>query len=112
MSAIKLFDFGIHSYNHEIYSRLSNIEQNINILKCKKKLLDKTGIKTFLASYPEGRKIDFNKKTIEYMIKNKIKICSMAVPGLNHFNSNNFYLKRYMVGFKKLKFPYKNFYEN
>lgn len=112
MSATKLFDFGIHSYNHEIYSRLPSVEQNRNILKSKKKVYDKTGIKTYLASYPEGKKSDFNKKTIEYMIKNKIKICPMAVPGLNRLNTNNFYLKRYMVGFNNLKFPYRKFYEN
>ena len=111
MNSDKLIDFGIHSYKHEIYSRLSNDDQEKNILKSKR-MFCQAGIKSNLASYPEGRLIDFNKKTIELMIKNKIDICLTARAGSNYYKKNYFYLKRYMVGLHNLKFPYKNYYEN
>jgi peptidoglycan/xylan/chitin deacetylase (PgdA/CDA1 family) len=112
MNSDKLFDFGIHSYEHEIYSRLSDKEQKDNIIKCKTELFRKAGIKTFLASYPEGKLSDFNLNTIKYMKQNKIRICALSTPGINYANTQNFYFKRYMVGFNMLKFPFKKYYEN
>lgn len=110
MNKNNLFDFGIHSWNHEIYSRLTIKDQNSNIKKSIKCLSNILNEKIYLSSYPEGKKTDFNKETVSIMKRHGIKVCPMAIPGVNTYSSNKFYLKRYMVGFQDRKFPYRAYY--
>jgi len=101
-----IFDIGYHSYEHEILSKLTskqlkkNISKSINIIKNKiKKRVD-------IASYPEGRYEHFNKNVINILKSFNIKLAAMSVSGINNHRPNLFYLKRYMVGFNGIKFPY------
>ena len=61
--------------------------------------------KVSIASYPEGRYEHFNKKVINVLRSYNIKIAAMSLSGVNNYKTNLFYLKRYMAGFKGVKFP-------
>jgi hypothetical protein len=48
-------------------------------------------------SYPEGRKIDYNKSTITTLKSCGIKLCPTAIEGKNNLNSSLFDLKRILI---------------
>lgn len=106
MHMSEVFDVGYHSFEHEILSRLNlrqfknNVSSSINLIN---KKLNK---KVIIASYPEGRYEHFSKKVINVLRSYKIKMAATSLSGINNYKTNLFYLKRYMVGFKGVKFPY------
>ena len=101
-----LIDFGIHSYKHEILSKLQGDELNTNIKKSIQILQKKINKKIFLASYPEGKKNHFNKKVVKVLKKFNIMICPTSISGNNNLKTDPFNLKRYMIGFKNVQFKF------
>ena len=101
-----LFTVGGHSLNHNILSSLSDKElddevgQSLSILK--KNL--RHPIKHY--SYPEGQSQHYNEKVID-VLKDKGILCSpSAINGINDHLDDLFHLKRIMVGFDGISFPY------
>ena len=105
----KKVDIGLHSFKHEILSKLKKDELKINIKKSLQLIFKKTKVKTIMAAYPEGQKNHYNNNIINNLKKFGIKICPTAIKGQNTNNTNLFFLKRYMVGFKGINFPFKNY---
>lgn len=101
-----LFDVGGHSVNHEILSFLGEEELKSEIEESIKTLEDITLKKVDLYSYPEGQENHYNDKVIEILKSNGIKICPSAIHGINTGKTSSFHLKRVMVGFEGIEFPY------
>ena len=57
-------------------------------------------------SYPEGQKEHFNLTTINLLKSNGIICCPSAIMGFNTLRTDPFRLKRIMVGFSDIPFPY------
>lgn len=101
-----VFDIGYHSFEHEILSRLNERQLKENVSRSINLINKKINKKVIIASYPEGRHEHFSKKVIKVLKSQNIKLAAMSISGINNYKSNLFYLKRYMVGFKGIKFPY------
>ena len=56
---------------------------------------------------PEGWTEHFNEYSISVLKKAGIKICPTAIRGFNDHKTDPFYLKRIMVGFRNILFPFK-----
>jgi len=100
------FTIGGHSLYHNILSQLEDrsLEKEIS---CSLDLLNinlNEVIRHY--SYPEGQSNHFNKKTIDTLKKYNIVCSPTAIPGLNTIETDLFYLKRIMIGFNNLPFPY------
>ena len=106
-----LFDIGGHTHNHEIMSYLSDSELASEITTCLETLEEKLDRKISLFSYPEGQKKHYNKKVIQFLQDSNIAICPSAIPGDNDFELDNFNLKRIMVGFNEIPFPFEEYYD-
>ena len=102
----ELFDIGGHSVNHEILSFLSEEEIKHEVEESIRCLESVTGKKIDLYSYPEGQRHHYNDMVISILKKNGIEICPSAVHGINEGKTSPFHLKRVMVGFESVKFPY------
>ena len=102
----ELFDIGGHSVNHEILSFLSEEEIKHEVEESIRCLESVTGKKIDLYSYPEGQRHHYNDAVISILKKNGIEICPSAVHGINEGKTSPFHLKRVMVGFESVKFPY------
>ena len=57
-------------------------------------------------SYPEGQSNHFNNKIIKLLKKRRIHLCPSAINGINKIGDDPFKLKRIMVGFWNLPFPF------
>ena len=97
---------GGHTVNHKIMSYLSEDELNYEICECKNNLEAHLGHPIDQFAYPEGQPEHFNEKVISVLKKEGIRICPSAVHGVNYHGTNPFYLKRVMVGFMGIKFPF------
>ena len=106
-----LFDIGGHTHNHEIMSYLSDSELASEIADCLEILEKKLDRKISLFSYPEGQKKHYNKKVIQFLQDSNIAICPSAIPGDNNSELDNFNLKRIMVGFNGIPFPFEEYYD-
>jgi peptidoglycan/xylan/chitin deacetylase (PgdA/CDA1 family) len=106
-----LFDIGGHTHNHEIMSYLSDAELASEIGTCLEQLEKNLGRKIYLFSYPEGQRKHYNKKVIQFLQDCNISICPSAIPGDNNFELDNFNLKRIMVGFNEIPFPFEEYYD-
>lgn len=106
IDANPLFTIGGHSTYHDILSLQTSVlaEKDINLsldlleYNLKHKVVD--------YSYPEGQNNHFNKKVISYLKKRNIHFCPTAINGVNKINDDIFKLKRIMVGFWNLPFPF------
>ena len=101
------YEVGGHTVNHEILSYLDQKNLDLEIKNCIKYLRQKIDKSINVFSYPEGKKNHFNLKVIKKLKKYKIIICPSAIYGCITKNQNSFHLKRKMVGFNNLKFPFK-----
>ena len=106
-----LFDIGGHTHNHEIMSYLSTAELATEITTCLETLEEKLDRKISLFSYPEGQKKHYNEKVIQFLKDSNIAICPSAMPGDNNAELDNFNLKRIMVGFNEIPFPFEEYYD-
>jgi peptidoglycan/xylan/chitin deacetylase (PgdA/CDA1 family) len=101
-----LFDIGGHSVNHEILSFLSEKEVKYEVEESIRHLRDITGKTVDLYSYPEGQNHHYNDLVIKILKENGVIICPSAVHGTNTEKTSPFHLKRVMVGFESVEFPY------
>ena len=109
MQNAPLFTIGGHSIHHEILSRFS-AERLDNEVRHSLDLLE-LNLKTSIChySYPEGQTDHYNDQVISILKKNGIICSPTALPGLNPPDMDLFHLRRIMVGFNGLPFP---FYSN
>ena len=106
MDSNHLFTIGGHSTYHDILS-LQSIENAKKDINLSIDLLEyNLQRKVFDYSYPEGQRNHYNKKIKDFLKKKKIRFCPSAITGVNKFNDNLFDLKRIMVGFWNLPFPF------
>ena len=106
MDSNKLFTIGGHSTYHDILSlqTLKMAEKDINLsldlleYNLEHEVLD--------YSYPEGQSNHFNNKIITLLKKRRIHLCPSAINGVNKIGDDPFKLKRIMVGFWNLPFPF------
>ena len=106
MDSNHLFTIGGHSTYHDILS-LQSIENAKKDINLSIDLLEyNLQRKVFDYSYPEGQRNHYNKKIKDLLKKKKIRFCPSAITGVNKFNDNLFDLKRIMVGFWNLPFPF------
>lgn len=106
MDSNKLFTIGGHSTYHDILSlqkpKLAEKDINLSLdlleYNLEHKVLD--------YSYPEGQNNHFNNKIITFLKKRKIHLCPSAINGTNKIDDDLFKLKRIMVGFWNLPFPF------
>jgi peptidoglycan/xylan/chitin deacetylase (PgdA/CDA1 family) len=101
-----LFDVGGHSVNHEILSFLSEKEVKYEVEESIRHLEGITGKNIDLYSYPEGQRHHYNDAVIKILKESGIKISPSAVHGINTEKTSPFHLKRVMVGFESVEFPY------
>ena len=101
-----LFTIGGHSLNHNILSSLSNKDLESEVIQSLEMLEDKLGHPINHYSYPEGQPIHFNEKVIEVLKNNGIVCSPSAIYGVNNHLDDLFNLKRIMVGFDGVSFPY------
>ena len=92
-------------------SYLSTAELATEITTCLEILEEKLDRKITLFSYPEGQKKHYNDKVIQFLKDSNIVICPSAMPGDNNAELDNFNLKRIMVGFNEIPFPFKEYYD-
>lgn len=98
MAASGLVDFGGHTTNHAILSRLSSdgqrreIEDSLNSLG---RILDKP---CQLFAYPNGQADDFDEHSIECLRDSGVSVALTAIPGVNPWFGDPFELYRESVG--------------
>jgi peptidoglycan/xylan/chitin deacetylase (PgdA/CDA1 family) len=108
MHSNTLFTIGGHSLYHNILSSL-----DIDLLKKEIQLsldLLEINLQSPIThySYPEGQAHHYNQEIIE-LLKGSGIVCSpSAICGLNQITENPFHLKRIMVGFCGMTFPFLN----
>lgn len=101
----KIFSIGGHSLNHSLLTKKTNLGAQIDILKTINIIKKKTKIRIKYFSYPEGK---YNESIIQFMKKNKIVSSPTATSGINSEHTDLFKLKRYMVGFQGIRFPFRH----
>ncbi len=106
ISKNNLFTLGGHSLSHDILTKMNTRELNYNIVKTIEIIKNKTGVNVEHFSYPEGK---FDNNVIKYLKKNNIKSAPIATGFKNTHNTNLYKIKRVMVGFEKMKFPFSSF---
>ena len=103
-----LFTIGGHSLYHNI---LSSLERDLLIKEIRTSLdLLEINLKTPIThySYPEGQVHHYNQELID-LLKERGIVCSpSAICGLNPITEDPFHLKRIMVGFCGIPFPFKD----
>lgn len=106
MHANNLFTIGGHSLYHNILSFLDDtaLEKELRASLDLLEINLKSPITHY--SYPEGLRHHYNERTIE-LLKGYGIICSpSAIPGLNAPDADLFQLRRIMVGFCGIPFPF------
>jgi len=92
-----LFNVGGHSHEHLSLGLLSNKHSIIQIKKSFKLFKKRINLDLQHYSYPEGRKIDYNKSIISLLKSRGIKLCPTAIEGKNNSNTGLFDLKRILI---------------
>ncbi len=106
MDRNNLFTIGCHGLNHSILTSLTTKELEFDVKESIRIINDQLGKPTTFYSYPEGQINHFNQKVIGVLKNHGIKCSPSAVQGLNEFEDDLFFLKRLMVGFEDISFPY------
>jgi len=97
MQSNNLFSIGGHSHEHFSLSSFKNDGFKYQINKSKSLFKKKMNHDLVHYSYPEGQKIDFNRKIIDYLKYKKIICCPTAQYGFNTLRTNLFKLKRISI---------------
>lgn len=101
-----LFEMGSHTINHRILTGMDLESAEKEIVGSKEMLQKELGHGVDLFSYPEGQPNHYNEHIVK-ILKNHGFICSpTAIYGLNRIGDNPFDLKRIMVGFNGIPFPF------
>jgi len=108
MDSHSLFEVGSHTVNHVILSYVDIQTARMEIIESKKIFEHHLNHSIDLFSYPEGQENHFNEDIIQ-ILKEYNFICSpSAIWGDNSPGDDPFHLKRIMVGFNDIVFPYWN----
>lgn len=106
MDANPLFIIAGHSLYHDILSAQPVAEMQAAVRLSLGLLSYNLGHSVTHFSYPEGQAHHYSEKVIQ-TLKDEGVVCSpSAITGLNPVGSDLFHLKRIMVGFDELPFPY------
>jgi methionyl-tRNA formyltransferase/peptidoglycan/xylan/chitin deacetylase (PgdA/CDA1 family) len=97
---------GSHSHSHNILSRISQDELRSEVATSVAMLEERLDRPVRHFSYPEGGPEHFNVRVIDELKARGIVCCPTAIPGLNARGTDPFLLRRVMVGFEGLPFPY------
>jgi peptidoglycan/xylan/chitin deacetylase (PgdA/CDA1 family) len=92
-----LFNIGGHSHDHLSLGLLSNKQSTLQIKKSFIFFKKRINLNLKHYSYPEGRKIDYNKLVISRLKSRGIKLCPTAIEGKNNLNTGLFDLKRVLI---------------
>lgn len=107
MDADNLIEIGSHTVNHPILSNLNSAEIEEEIVNSKEELQEKLSHKIDLFSYPEGQDSHYNKEVIDILKRNGF-ICGLSAKyGDNPLGMDPFNLRRVMVGFMGISFPFR-----
>jgi peptidoglycan/xylan/chitin deacetylase (PgdA/CDA1 family) len=93
----RLFKVGGHSHEHLSLGLLSSKHSNLQIKKSLRLFKKRINLNLDHYSYPEGRKIDYNKSIITALKSSGIKLCPTAIEGKNNLNTSLFNLKRILI---------------
>ena len=98
---------GYYEYLYLLFSDINSANfENVYFLACE---FIGSNFKNANFEYIEDSMFGWNNNIINNLKKFGIKICPTAIKGQNTNNTNLFFLKRYMVGFKGINFPFKNY---
>lgn len=106
LSNDRLCTIGGHSLYHDSLTSMPLDEAKKDIGLSIELLRHNLSCATSHYSYPEGQAGDFNEEIIKVLKKKKIVCCPSAEIGLNDKNTDLFHLKRIMVGFRGIGFPF------
>ena len=93
----RLFKVGGHSHEHLSLGLLSRKQSTLQIRKSFRLFKKRINLNLDHYSYPEGRKIDYNKSIITSLKSSGIKLCPTAIEGKNNLNTSLFDLKRVLI---------------
>lgn len=92
-----IFTVGGHSHNHLSLGSLSDAKLDFQINKSFSLFKEKLNLSIQHYSYPEGQKKDYNQKLISKLKSKGVKLSPSAIPGINHYKSDLFNLKRVQI---------------
>jgi peptidoglycan/xylan/chitin deacetylase (PgdA/CDA1 family) len=92
-----IVNFGAHTINHEILSRLSETEMNREIKESKEIIERETGIPVRHFAYPNGTRDDFN-DTVKGIVAQYYDCALTTIEGLNESGDDLYELKRVNIG--------------
>jgi peptidoglycan/xylan/chitin deacetylase (PgdA/CDA1 family) len=92
-----LFNIGGHSHEHLSLGLLRKENSIYQIKKSFRLFKERINLDLEHYSYPEGRKIDYNKSIVSLLKSKGIKLCPTAIEGKNNFNTDLFNLKRILI---------------
>ena len=101
-----LCEVGGHTVNHEILSYLDDKALDYEVGQCINDLEKHLSHKIDLFSYPEGQEEHYNQKVIDKLKENGVNISPSAINGVNNLGADAFNLRRIMVDFMGMEFPY------
>ena len=101
-----LFEIGSHTINHRVLSLMPADEAEKEIVGSKHVLEKELGHAIDLFSYPEGQEDHYNDAIIEILKNNGFRSSPSAIYGTNAPGEDPFHLKRIMVGFNGIPFPF------
>jgi peptidoglycan/xylan/chitin deacetylase (PgdA/CDA1 family) len=92
-----LFTIGGHSHNHLSLGSLDNVKLDFQLNQSFRLFKEKLNFNIQHYSYPEGQKKDYNQILISKLKSKGIKLSASAIPGINHYKSDLFNLKRVQI---------------
>jgi peptidoglycan/xylan/chitin deacetylase (PgdA/CDA1 family) len=98
MVASELIEFGAHTHQHTILSRLSATERFAEIRRSIAAIRELTGRPCEYFAYPNGRKGDYDWDSIEYLKACGIQVAVTTTGGPNNRLTPAMELRRYGVG--------------
>lgn len=99
---------GSHSHSHNVLSQISPEVLRDEVGRSLKILTERLGRPTLHFSYPEGRPEHYNEAVIRELKSHGVICSPSAICGLNPAGADPFHLRRVMVGFDGMPFPYED----
>ncbi|MBF0628503.1 MAG: polysaccharide deacetylase family protein [Magnetococcales bacterium] len=106
MDADPLFTIGGHSLYHDVLSSLPHARMLADLDLSIGLLAYGCGHPIHHYSYPEGQANHYNATIVEALQQRGIRYCPSAIHGVNPKGSDPFHLRRIMVGFQEIPFPF------
>lgn len=99
MKSSGLVEIGSHTVSHPILSRCSDEKQLYELATSKYRISEELGDDCILFAYPNGRHIDYTKKTIHILKKCGYKIALTTISGFyDGYKNDSFEMKRFATG--------------